>query len=87
MGMGTPLPDTTEHSWLPVVRNVDESSQIRSFAYAPSEKVLKITFHQGRTYVYWIVPESIYAMFLEAESKGSFFHQHIRAAFDYQRVD
>ena len=85
--MANPLPETNEHSWLPLVKNPDEKSQIRAYCYAPTEKVLKITFQQGRTYVYWIVPESIYAMFNEAESKGKFFHEHIRTAFDYQRVD
>lgn len=47
------------------------------FTYRHHEGHLRLTFRTGKTYSYR-VSEEIYRAFLEADSKGKFFHEHIR---------
>ena len=54
------------------------SSVIRFFRYAPDTRELKMTFVNGRLYVYEDVPSEVAAAFREARSKGVFFNHEIR---------
>lgn len=51
--------------------------QSQAFSHVYQGGRLKLTFPSGKTYEYR-VSEDLYQRFLQAESKGRFFHQHIR---------
>ena len=47
---------------------------------------LKVTFTNGREYLYEGVPATVYESFLLAESKGKFLHENIVDRYNYTRV-
>lgn len=63
-----------------------ESSNLNSVGYDPDRAVLVIEFHHGGVYEYYDVPESEYTGLLEAESKGKYFHAHIKDVYDYEKI-
>ena len=50
------------------------------------EVYLKVTFKNGREYLYEGVSAETYEKFLTAESKGVFFHENINGRYNYSRV-
>lgn len=48
-----------------------------AFTWTHENGYLRLAFNTGRSYSYR-VSEELYRAFLEADSKGAFFHQHIR---------
>lgn len=63
-----------------------ESSNITSVGYDASTMTLEIEFHHGGVYQYFDVPQSTYDLFLAADSKGTFFHIHIKNNFRYAQL-
>lgn len=51
--------------------------QSEAFKYQYEHGYLRLTFASGKTYSYR-VSEDLYRAFLEADSKGQYFHQRIR---------
>ncbi len=51
---------------------VDNSSNIKAYAYDPATKVLRVQFKNGGTYDYAEVPQETVDAFVEADSKGSY---------------
>ena len=47
---------------------------------------LKVTFNNGREYLYEGVSADVYEKFLTSESKGKFFHENINGHYNYSRV-
>jgi hypothetical protein len=66
---------------LPVV-----SSMIAGVEYDDETRELDILFSSGKTYRYFDVPADVYAMLLDAESKGQFFNEEIKGAYRYAEV-
>lgn len=62
------------------------SSHIASVGYDTNSQTLEIEFLSGAIYQYFGVPENVYESFLNAGSKGSFFHQNIRNIYSYSRI-
>jgi len=62
------------------------SSNIRSVGYDPATRTLELEFHSGGLYRYSGVPESIYEDFMQAVSKGAYFHDHIKGRFPDRRI-
>lgn len=60
------------------------SSNIRSFGYARTARILYIKFHRGSTYRYFDVPELVFRQFLAAESKGRFANRFIYHSYKYE---
>ncbi len=54
-----------------------ESSMMNTIGYDEATKTLLIVFNSGKTYEYADVPADVFAEFLDAESKGQFFHAAI----------
>jgi len=54
------------------------SELISSVAHEPRTGLLQVRFKQGGAYQYGRVPEETFKAMLDADSLGSFFHQHIR---------
>lgn len=55
------------------------SSNILGYSWI--EGVLRVQFRSGQTYEYRNVPEEVYQGLDSAESKGSYFHRHIRQRY------
>lgn len=47
---------------------------------------LKVTFTNGREYLYEGVPANVYEDFLMSESKGKFLHENIANRYNYSRI-
>jgi len=47
---------------------------------------LKVTFVNGREYLYEGVTQKIYDEFVNADSKGKYFHENINGRYNYSRV-
>ena len=65
-------------------RTAVHSSNITSIGW--QDGTLEVEFHDGGVYQYSGVPEAVYQAFLNAYSKGSFFHDHIRDRYPYREV-
>lgn len=63
------------------------SSAIQSVGYSESQKVLEVEFTAGEVYRYSGVPLDVFDGLMNAESLGSYFHEHIRdSGYEYKRV-
>ncbi|MFL5807477.1 MAG: KTSC domain-containing protein [Roseiflexaceae bacterium] len=62
------------------------SSNLRSVGYDPAAQLLEIEFHSGGVYQYTGVPESIYSALMQAASKGSYFHDHIKDHYPTHKI-
>lgn len=58
-----------------------ESSNIAAIGYAPEDLTLAVEFRNGAVRHLQGVPADLHQDFLDAPSKGKFFHQHIRGKF------
>jgi hypothetical protein len=56
------------------------SSCLAEVAYEPDLATLGIRFHNGRSYLYFAVPEPVYRKLLAAPSIGKCFNEEIRVA-------
>lgn len=70
----------------PLLREVVQSSSVRSLGYERTKQALEIEFHGGRVYRYLRVPPEIWSAFKRAPSKGQFFKNFIRDHFETTRV-
>jgi hypothetical protein len=68
---------------------IEGSSNIAEIGYDYDNKTLEIKFHSGGIYQYWPISPSGWDSFLKAESKGSFFTQHIKnnKGVNYRKLD
>ena len=57
------------------------SAAIKAASYDPSRMALRVTFKSGSHYEYGCVERETYDGLVAAESKGRFFHNHIRDAY------
>ena len=62
------------------------SSNVRSIGYDQASNTLEIEFTNAGVYQYLSVPESLYTCLMEANSVGSYFHAHIKKAFQCERI-
>ena len=64
--------------------NTPESSSIAAFAYSAEDLQLYVRFKNGRSYRYAGVPEAVYAAFMRADSKGSFFNAQVQGRYAFR---
>lgn len=70
------------------LRPVAGSSQVHSFGYDATQRVLAIRFQNSAfVYQYQDVPTEIAAGFEAAESKGTYVAQHMKGKFEFTKVD
>jgi len=62
------------------------SSDLRSVGYDPAAQVLEIEFHSGGVYQYTGVPASAHTALMQAGSKGSYFHAHIKDRYPTHKI-
>ncbi len=60
------------------------SSNIASIGY--EDNTLYIQFNSGGLYSYCNVPLSVYNSLMSADSKGKYFHAHIKDYYSYKRL-
>ena len=63
-----------------------ESSNVKSVGYDDRAQTLEVEFVSGRVYQYYGVPEHMHGQFMQASSKGTFFHTYIKDRYPYSRV-
>lgn len=63
------------------------SSNLDTYAYTPSDRVLVITFQSGGRYAYNGVPEETVHALVAAESAGKFFAANIRNAYPVTKLE
>lgn len=63
-----------------------QSSNIRSVGYDATTLTLEVEFHSGGIYQYLNVPASVHQDLMQASSKGSYLHNHIRDHYLFRRV-
>jgi KTSC domain len=65
-----------------------ESSLIRSVGYDLTDSILEVELLEaGRTYRYFDVPYSIAEELMSAESKGTYFNEHIRDMYAFEEAE
>lgn len=69
-----------------VKRREVQSSMIRSVGYDEKARILEVEFVSGSVYRYHGVPRELFEELLEAPSKGSYFLERIRGAYEYTRA-
>lgn len=67
-------------------RQTFESKLLASSAYDAGKGILYLRFRSGDVYRYFEVPEERYREFLDADSRGRYFLNHIRNHFRYERL-
>ena len=58
------------------------SSNIEAIGY--ENGVIEVHFHSGGVYRFLHVPKDVFDAFLEAPSKGHFFHQYVKSHYPFQ---
>lgn len=68
---------------------VENSSQIKAVGYDEASETLAVEFVDtpGRTYHYHGFKRGTWDAFQDAPSKGSFFYNHIKGQYGYDRVE
>lgn len=61
------------------------SSNIASIGYDTDTETLTVDFHDGNSYDYFKVPQSVYAAFKVASSAGSFFARQVKGRYAYEQ--
>ncbi len=65
---------------------VVHSSAIAAVQYHAAQQQLDIELTNGRAYRYLDVPPEVYQAFMAADSKGGFYNDEIRDAYEYMRL-
>ena len=63
-----------------------ESKLLASSAYDGARQILYLRFRSGDVYRYFDFSEEQYRAFLDAESRGRYFLNHVRNQFRYERL-
>ena len=63
------------------------STALVAVAYDSDARCLWLEFRDHAVYRYDDVPPAVVEGLIEAKSKGSYFHRHIRGRFTHQRID
>jgi len=65
-----------------------KSSNLESVGYDPDKRELLVKFKNGGVYRYSNVPAQHWAKLIDDDtSAGAYFHNHIRGAYDFERLD
>ncbi len=81
--------DNKTECYMDVVPKQEEvqSSMLGDISYDETTNKMSITFKAGSKYDYFEVERAIYNGLREANSKGKFFHKHVRHQYRCKQVD
>jgi hypothetical protein len=68
------------------LKRIKGSSNISRVGYDADAKQLTVHFKGGGRYSYAGVPDEVYKALLAADSKGGYFHTHIRGEFEATKL-
>lgn len=60
-----------------------QSTLIRSYGYEQAKLVMDIQFNDGSVFRYFQVPVEVIVEFVRAPSKGKYFREKIKGAYDF----
>lgn len=63
------------------------SSNVASIGYNENSSTLEVEFRSGGIYQYFNVPLQVFEQFINATSKGKFFHEEIKGIYEYSSVN
>ena len=63
-----------------------ESSNVAGIGYNAQTKELHVQFKSGAVYVYQDVSFEVVEAFKEAPSKGKYFNEHIKGAYEFEKI-
>jgi hypothetical protein len=63
-----------------------ESKVLRSVGYDSDDQILEIEFASEDVYRYFVVPRSVHAALMDAESPGRYFNETIRDRYPTRQV-
>jgi len=63
------------------------SSNVASIGYDENSYTLEVQFRGGGIYQYFNVPPQVFEEFINADSKGKFFHKEIKGIYEYSSVN
>ena len=66
---------------------ITSSTNIASAGYDESQRMLEILFTSKTLYQFFEIPKDLFLKLMDSESKGTFFHEHIKDRFQYQRLE
>jgi hypothetical protein len=66
-----------------IMVQIKDSSTIKAIGYVEPTSTLIVEFHSGGTYVVDGVGLDTHDKFMQADSKGQFYHKHIRSSGKY----
>jgi hypothetical protein len=69
-----------------ILKESVNSSNIHSLEYKSYSNTLEVVFHSGGVYQYYNVPEFRFTGIMSADSKGSYFDQHIKGKYRYKKL-
>ena len=64
-----------------------KSTSLNAATYQDQSAFLELPFRSGAHYRYIGVPAQVYQELRMVESKGRYFHRHIRNRFTYAKID
>lgn len=62
------------------------SSNIHAIGYDLEQKILGVEFNDRSIYHYFGVPQSEHLSLMNASSKGSYLHAHIKGKYRYEQI-
>ena len=63
-----------------------ESSTIEAVSYDETTSTLEVVFNSGKTYRYFEVPQTVYLVLMESDSKGSYMLSDVIDCFPYEQL-
>ena len=64
-----------------------QSSTLLSIGYDERKHILELQFTSSDVYQYAHVPAHVYDGLLVASSKGSYFNEHIKDQYEFEKMD
>lgn len=64
-----------------------KSSNLEAVGYDPATHTLSVTFRNGGHYEYADVPSQAYMDLIQAESKGTHLHAHIKGKYAHRKLE
>lgn len=65
---------------------IENSSNVAAVGYDENSDTLQVEFHNGGTYQYFDVPESLFESLRDADSVGGFLAANIKGSYRYSKV-
>jgi hypothetical protein len=62
-----------------------DSEAVLRFGYDPARRILSVTYHEGETYDYLLVPARVFAAMQAAPSKGQFVTAHVKGSYEFRK--